>query len=69
MALRRRTHPSLPDVDDELLNLDEAKEDKITLASRAPNSGDKGRFWCNYAGSSGNRFYFRHPTSGAWTLV
>lgn len=69
MSLRRQSHANFQEVDDEFSNIDLGKEDKITFGTRAPNSNDKGRFWVNVSGTSGNRFYFRHPTSGTWTLV
>lgn len=67
MALRRQSHSNFTEVSAELKNLDDSKEDSIIMANRAPLSSDKGRFWVNYAGASGSRWYFRHPTTGAWT--
>ena len=66
MALRRQSHANFGEVSAELKAMDDGKEEKITFSSRAPNSGDKGRFWLDY---SGGKLYFRHPNTGAWTAV
>jgi hypothetical protein len=66
MALRKQAHATFGEVDSELKQLDDTKEEKITFASRAPNSGDKGRFWMDFSGA---KLYFRHPNTGAWTAV
>ena len=48
--------------------LDFAKQDKITVATRAPLSTDKGLFWIQYTKTSDTTitFYIRHPITGTW---
>lgn len=69
MALKRSRHTSFPEVSEDLGNLDRSKEERITVANRAPNSGDKGKFWLNEDGGVGARMYFRHSKTGTWTAV
>ena len=69
MALRRQSHANFTEVSAELKAMDDGKEEKVTFSSRAPNSGDKGRFWLHYDGGVGARLYFRHPNTGTWTAV
>lgn len=69
MALRKQSHATLAEASAELKNLEETKEEKITVASRAPNSGDKGKFWLNEDGGVGARLYYRHSKTGTWTAV
>jgi len=66
MTLRRQNHASFQDVSAEFKAMDDAKEEQVTFASRAPISSDKGRFWLDYTGA---KLYFRHPNTGAWTAV
>ena len=44
------------------------KQDKITFADRAPQSGDMGLFWVYESGGT-TSFYTRNRTSGTWTLI
>ena len=69
MGLRKQKHESFAEVSAELKNLDETKMEKVTFSTRAPNSGDSGRFWLNQDGGAGARMYFRHPVTGTWTAV
>lgn len=67
MSLKRQQHNSLPEVTEDLKNLDEGKQDKIVFASRAPNFNDKGFFWVNQSESGTTMaLYVRHPQSGTW---
>ena len=69
MAIKRKTHSNIQEASQDIVGLDDTKEEKVTFANRVPNSGDKGRFWLNQDGGAGSRLYFRHPLTGTWTVV
>ena len=65
-ALRFNNHKEPQFVTQEFQNMDRVKEDKIQFAGRAPNAGDEGRLWVDYAAS---KLYVRHPNTGTWTAI
>ena len=57
---------NLKDGTEESIDFD--KQDKITFATRAPTSADKGRFWITYTANNDTTItlYIRHPNTGIW---
>ncbi len=69
--IKRVQHRSVEETSEDVRALEDTKEEKVTFATRAPTSADKGRFWVKYTETSDTTMtiYVRHPRSGTWRSV